>query len=524
MEKKVTENTNLNLNYAFFQQKELKKINYFKVYKNLLENLNKILENNENEFQESNNAFNKYMIDNEEKIYVITSKIIDIYMNLKKNFQKLISNIISKLNKYINDLSEKQIKYKSFDEIYKIFQQKKIKLSEIKNNYIKNAKELENLAIKHFTKNDNPSKELDNLIHKTKDSLNKYKTEINDIEKYRIEYNQKQKDLKEKHIKLEKIFFFDYIKEEINNNLQESLKIISHNIMVLNTKLKYNPKKKLLFNMENIEEFNPVEKEKLVYNNSQINLEDCINDKEFLIYDKAINYIKQNINDENLYPNYIQQKEDYNNPKRKIIISIFNNKEINEEKKNEYLNIIKDPKYQSIFIVIMSRFRAKNERTKNWIDFIGDCLNIILERCKKDNDYDMIKNCTILAQTYYYEENNNKIYLFSKINKKEYFNNELFWKNYINLMIINQLKSYQITKKFFKSELAIFISGEGITNDLKIKFGDLLFTQLLTYVNNMIDFDVDKDNIINVINYFNDKYKYLSENDYNTIISIIQNK
>ena len=526
MENKKT-TKNINLNYTFIQQRDLNKIKYFKDCKNFFEDLNKIIENNGNNFQHLYNTFNKNLIDNDEKIHIITDKITEVYLKIKRNFQKLIDKIISKLNSYLTDLDEKQLKYKSFDEINKIFQPKKIKLSEIKNIYHKNGKELEAFSIDYFEKNDAPSKELDILAQKTKDSFNKYIYEITDIEKYRIDYNEKQKQLKEKYHQMEKIFIFDFIKEEYNNNLQDNLKIITQTIMNLSTKTKFNPRKKLEFNIESIEEFKSIEKEKIEHFSSNISLDDCINDKEFLIYDKAINYIKQNINDENLYPNYANQKENYNSPKRKTIISVFNipnNKEITEEEKNELLNIINDSNYQSMFIIIMSRFRSNSERPKKWIDIIGECLNIILERSKEYNDYDMIKNCIILSQTYFYIENNNRIYLFSKINKKDYFNNTNFWKNYIYLMIIKQLKSYQITKKLFASELGIFLSGEGVTNELKIKFGDLLFTQLLTHMNNMIDFKVEKDNIVNVINYFNDKYKYLSENDYNTIISMISNR
>ena len=181
-----------------------------------------------------------------------------------------------------------------------------------------------------------------------------------------------------------------------------------------------------------------------------------------------------------------------------------------------------------MFLLLLSRFRTNSECPKKWIELIGERLNILLDKSKRDNndyDYDMIKHCIILAHTYFYIEKNEKIFIFSKLNKKEYFSDSNFWKNYINLMIIKQLNSNQETKTLlFAKELRTFITGEGITNNLKNKFNDFLFTQLLHHVNNMIDFNLEKDNIINVLNYFNEKYKYLSENDYKTILSVILNR
>ena len=51
MENKKT-TKNINLNYTFIQQRDLNKIKYFKDCKNFFEDLNKIIENNGNNFQQ----------------------------------------------------------------------------------------------------------------------------------------------------------------------------------------------------------------------------------------------------------------------------------------------------------------------------------------------------------------------------------------------------------------------------------------------------------------------------------------
>ena len=123
MENKKTGN-NYKLNYFVIQQRDIKKIQYFKDCLKFLEGLSNIIKKNANNFEQLN-AFKGNIIDNEEKIYLITHEIIETLINIEINFQKLIENIINKLNMYLYAFNEEQIKFKSFDEIYKIFQQKK---------------------------------------------------------------------------------------------------------------------------------------------------------------------------------------------------------------------------------------------------------------------------------------------------------------------------------------------------------------------------------------------------------------
>ena len=40
----------------------------------------------------------------------------------------------------------------------------------------------------------------------------------------------------------------------------------------------------------------------------------------------------------------------------------------------------------------------------------------------------------------------------------------------------------------------------------------------------MIDFKIDKNEIIEVVNYLKEKFKFLNKDDYNTIILVIQNR
>ena len=502
--------------YNNIHKKELKKIKHLKVLLEFYENFNKIIENKE--FNELNNRINNILVNSKDNVYIITSKIIENYKFMTINYQNLIAKISAKIRTYLNIFNEEEKRYESFDDLSKDLNESKNKLLEIKNEYHKNGKELEAKALNHFNDNELPSKELDNLLNKTKESLDKYKNQLKIVEEYKIDYNKKQKDLIEIYNIMGNSNCYDIIKEQFKNYLLENIKIMSKIISEL---FEDNRKNDIIMNyLEKNEEF---ENDKLIHYPSKIRLDDCTEDKEFLTYDKTVNYIKKNINQEDLYPNYEEEKMIYNNPKRKLIISFFCNEdeiEITEKNKSDLINTIKDPFFHNIFLIIMSKYRIYNKHSKEWICLIAECADIILDKSYKDNNFELIKNCIILAQTYYYleEKNNEKIYLFAIIKVKNLFNNSLFWKNYINLMIINQLKNIQKSNAIFEGHFTKFASGEGISNELKKYFGDLLFTQLLTYSNNMLEFNLDKENILEVINYFNEKYKYLSEKDYNIIL------
>mgnify|MGYP002624554092 CR=1 FL=1 len=461
--------------------------------------------------------------DNNEKVTSITNKMIRIYEKITNFFQNSIQNIINNLSKYLKDLKTIETKYSLFSEINKVVNQKNKKIEELKNNYHHNGEELEKLTISLFKNNESTSIELNNSLNKTKEIFNKYKNEVNEINKYNQQYNKKLKDLIENYYVPDKIFFYDIIKDNLNKNFQTILNLISKSILDLNTEI-INPKKvsddKSISN-----KMKPLEIERVISFPTNINFDSCFEDEEYLVYTKTIKYIKGNIEDENLYKDFEEEKEKSKFKIRKAMTLYFDKqKEITDEKSAELINIIKDPTNHHIFLLIMSKMRNVSQRSKKFVDLMGECLNIILDMSIKNKDYEKIKNCVILSQTFYFiEENDNKKkFIFKLIEKKEFFRDEEFWKNYIDSMLIEQFKIYQKYNNLKNVDLA---TGKGVDMTNKnSKFSDLMFTQILPFVNNMIDFQMDKSKIIEIVEYFKDKYKYFSENDLETIMSLIESK
>ena len=85
-----------------------------------------------------------------------------------------------------------------------------------------------------------------------------------------------------------------------------------------------------------------------------------------------------------------------------------------EEKSNKIKEYIKNIKMHEYFLILLSKSRSKNnyDQSKILIDFFGDILNYILDISEKTNNFNNAKNCIILSQTFYYNDNGYKYYIY----------------------------------------------------------------------------------------------------------------
>ena len=506
-------------------------ITYFNDCLKYIENLNSQMKNSEKEFKLINNN-NSSIIDNTENMHIIIGNIIELYLNIISNFEKLNGKIIAKLKKYVCDYKEYQNKYLFLYEVCQNLNKQNKKVIDYKNTYLNSFETLEKSAIDYFEDHPTPSNEIELLLNKVQSNYNIYKNELADFDKNKKEYQQNFKNLT--NLQFENTFFFDIIKDEFILFLQDNMKMEARILSDVSVKKLYNQKKNIVNYMKYLELYDS-EEIQITKNNTiaDTDLYQCIEDKKFTAIEKTINYIKNNIGIDNIYPDYDMEKEKLRLQQNKFIASFFDvfekKAEINEENKNKLINLIKDPENHKIFFYIMNKFRSQNEKTKEWIELIGDCLSIIITRYIKENNYQMIRNCIILTQTFFYYEGENKtkMYLFQKIENNALFKEKIFWKNFINIMVINQFKVYLETNNRVNemdSLLGAFITGESAEETVKVKFADLLYTQLLYYSNIMIDFNIDKNDIKEVIEYFNSRYKNLLTKDYETILLSLDNR
>ena len=107
-----------------------------------------------------------------------------------------------------------------------------------------------------------------------------------------------------------------------------------------------------------------------------------------------------------------------------------------------------------------------------------------------------------------------KIYLSEEIKNNKWLTNPEFWKGFIHSMIESEFQRIEIDSNLTISKIN---RKEPISDELKSKFNDIVFSQLLAHISNMIYFINDKKIVLNIADELIKKY------DYKTLFGIISN-
>ena len=258
---------------------------------------------------------------------------------------------------------------------------------------------------------------------------------------------------------------------------------------------------------------------KLVYFPSGINFDICDNSKTFNAFLETILYIRNVNKDE--YPNFNEKAEREKNDMREIITRLF--EKHTEEDESKLIDYINNSEKHNTFFVILSKFRNSNNPNNNikLIDTLGKVLNIILNIAYMNLNYEVAKNCIIFSKTFFYNsEDNIRHFLFEKIRDHEWLTKKEFWSNFILININQELSKFL---SFYKDIALSDIEkvNEKITDKIKNKLSDLLFSQILPYVSDMSEFNINNTLISEIIVEFCSKYRYLNEEKIESILNIV---
>ena len=192
------------------------------------------------------------------------------------------------------------------------------------------------------------------------------------------------------------------------------------------------------------------------------------------------------------------------------------------EEKAELINLLKEPKYKSFFLITLSKQRTKGrfKRSEKLVKELVEIIINILISSEKENDFFSAKNCIILSETFYYEkernkkdENPKKIYLIDYIRYYKWFQNIGFWEGIIEKMIQNEIiENEKINQKNKTNETP---------EEIKKKISNICFSIVLSYTNTMFEFNISKENINKIIDIFIKKYE-VEENIAKTIYDNVQ--
>ena len=501
-------------------------------------------------FKKVNEEINKHIVsltllDNElniknkkiEKFDKIFNIMKDTYNNFLKNHQNMLKNTIINIEKYMNEKKKQKSLYNDFKQIVPNYKVQQKKFSQIKDKYCESALEAENFVLKQL--NNNGSVEVNKkLREKVVNDLKKYQSCIIETNKKREEYNSKQTELNQFYVNMEEAdlkLYYSILKDFSTIEKDNTVKLFCTEDVkkLMEIKSQKNIKKELKRNLEKKKDEQKPE-ELIVFegHKSNINFDTCSGNEEFQKNLKAVNILQTNYNItlNNFDPSTVTMK----NSLRVLLEKFFNNDnqdlEIQDMDKEAYFEYLKEPSTLKTFVYILSKLRSKNKfnKGKPLIGILGESFKIVLEEAEKKKDFWAAKNCLILSQTFFYkyiDENNKEIrtYPMEYIKKNTWIVKSSFWKEYCTWIIDEELKKSVIMFKdiTFKD----LQDNKEFSKKRESKISDIIFSQLLTYISNIIDITHDQKVAIEIIELTHEKYKYLTNEKMENLFEIIsQNK
>ena len=519
---------NDNEGYQNIQQRLNNKKAY---YKKVTENFTD-LKNSLNECYKKLNILKNKLSELEENKDM--QEIIQLIYNKISNNQEedidLVDNIISNLNEHIEDFREENKLYKEFKISREKLEEEKNNLYKCEEDYQKTGKNSEKYILNYIQNNKNSfdnilkdNYELNNIGNQYKKSLNNYNNAIKKVQELTKDYNNIQNK------------FYDYLPnlEKRNRNLFKNIiKLFNINILM--------EEKQLIFNKSKIKEINKIEidnelneiikdikklkkEEKEVKPNkyeTEIDFNKCKDDKEFSLFSKSAMIINKYL-DEKLFEYFDEEKEKKKFEVIKFIKDLFEDKIIINEKTTDiFLEKLKYKFVHKATFIVLSNLRAKSnfKKSKALIELLAKGFNYLLSHVNKGDIFEYMKNCIIISQTYYYiDENNNKIYLIKLIKNNKYLNNSYFWREFIKYAIDQELT------KFRKLNYLSILESESETYKLnkENEINEIVFSQMISYINNIFEFDINKRIIVKIVDELIKDYNCLSETNLENIYDII---
>ena len=497
----------------------------------------------------------------------------DYYKNLKplinykgipvckeeENFQNVLSIVKTSNEKYneyeeemyieiinnIKSLIEKMKGEKAFYENYlkslAIYKEEKRKMEKYKNIYHSSAQIAEKATI--YLKELVIKKKLNNdpLINQQidiseNDSKNRLSTMAKDCSTYvsslentnvlRKKLNRKQKELLKMYEELEKYDKQLYSKVmEIIRKYQKKILDYTGESMNITQGIQKNIdiNRDVRELVESLRSRDRPEKEiPYIHYPTEIDFDKCNDSKDYRVVNEVVKTMKKY--SKNVFMDYDEKLEEKKNKMRDLINKFFDlNRNTDIEDRKQLLEYVKDERTHELFLIILSKLRTNNRfcREKPLIELLSDIIIIILDAAKKKNDFTSAKNCIILSQTFYYNDEskpNKKVYILEYIKKHHWLQSMGFWKDFILSMILNEFKKLDEMNTDDKINIS---KNKNIPENVKPKIGEVLFSQLLPYVGNMSEINVEKKYIIKIIDDINDRYNYMGQSNIEAIYDLV---
>ena len=497
---------------------------------------------------------NKHLIDFSKKIVTLNSNFTNITITLEEqniyqiyklifqkiifdldNDNKLVDDILKNLNNHIKSFNDEKTYYEEFKKINKDLLDEKDRLEKNQKNYENVGKDVEN-KIKQFVQmnydqlqNLPPETEqgLKSIVSLSEKPTDTYNLSIEKVNQLVSKFNQKQKLLLEYLPELgsqDGAIFFRTITIYLKS-LEIAENILNSNRKQVNSSKSIETDSALKELLE-INSNNKVDQKKVefIHYKTDLDFNKCLDLNQFNIYTKTIETINKYSNKE-IFTNYNYEEELRKFEVGQTIRKLYEIKgDIDEKLAEKFLDSLKDITVHKTVYIVLSQLRTNNrfKQSKTLITLLGKGFNILLDEAEKIESYDNAKNCVILSQTYYYDDENDKkkVYLFQFIKHHKWLNDPNFWRKFIDTMIKKEFERFQSN---YMDGTINLEEEKNITKKVKDKLGEVIFSQLLPFTSNMLDLDMDKRIVLKIVDEFIEKYNYISQGSKESIFGLISN-
>jgi len=467
--------------------------------------------------------FHKEKLENikiKEDIHSESSEFDDNYMNLILLIKEEINlnikgslNVIKEIMKNLTNIRETiRANNKIFIDYLNIknsYNTKLIELQNCKTKYYNTAEKAEKATFEFLDKKiHNKTTEMaefekkNKLQENCKEEKEKYILKVNEVNEKVDIVNEKQENVFNINKDIKKIIYENYTnflfsfyqytsegpefsekKQEIKNKIIE----ITNKYEKLSN-LQYKEEKKIVF----------------IQYTSKIDFDNCYDTFEMGTFITVCEEMKKVIGD------YVQDeiakcrnKTELNAKLNKMLS--LDDKLPGEWEKEILESILNNEIGQNLFINNLSKLRTtgKLKKSQKFIEFLGKALTKLINYERDHTDYKYIKSCLILSQTFYYLDlKDEKKYIFEYLSNNKWLKSPNFWRNFIESMLNIEFKK---------------------TNLIRLNLSDLLFTQLIPYIKNMKDFNIDDRIIIKIIDEILKKFDYIENKKYANLFVFINN-
>ena len=521
--------------FQTLQQRIDEKYKFFDTVCQNMREFNKILKTFSDKLENQSKNFDNISHTLEDQYLYDTYKLIHIKIieNIKAENTYADENL-KMLEIHLNKYKAERHIYSELKNIRKNLEEEKEELKTNKTGYHKSGNEMEK-KVQAFVESNlnimnnlppNLKTQLNGLVKNPKKLLKKYKESIQKVNDLSISFNKKQNEL----FTLLPFFgnednkFFSLLTNTFLTAIQknsEFLELTKKNLSIIQK----NEKKDDLNNFINESLNNKSEEKKveLIQYQSGLEFNKCKDKNEFDKEAKVVETINKTMEDK-IFPNYDYEADLKTFQEAKLIKKLFEMKEIDENSEKELLDSLDDKMNHKAMFIVLSQLRTNStfHRPKTFIQVFGKAFNKMINMANKNEIYDYVKNCIILSQTYFYDEGEDKDkkkkYLFEEIKSNKILNNSHFWRGFIDSMLKLEFDRFKVNHAYPDYDIE---KGENIPDRIKRKLDEIVFSQLLSFITNLNDFEIDKRVILKIADEFIQKYKYLSESNIESVYQII---